>query len=338
MTETVRIKLGNTTAYVYRTYKVSRKKKFRWCWCCCAPRRHKSTTSLEPTVHALKVYTTASDVDDSWAVLLLRERQQKMREMDQTSVYVYKAGTNDLMIRSKMEANIKKPINIDELPLKAEVVRKVLETSLINQQPLDSIVKLPDNRTFVVHSAPLLDDHDVLAGVLWTARRALNPEESDNLSLRQHAALYYEVESGTYVVNQPWLRQRALLGELLTKASKATVVLACDGMVENVTSLDNIWPLVVNPKFTKACSLEQVFHARLAALIRASIRYLNNTPNQGSVINGITMGGGANGYTVNVTKIVNNLTQEPTGYVVTLEHVESLAKFIGTLRSTSEDE
>lgn len=333
-----KIQLGDTNAYMYRSFKDDKPKRRKFMMCCdgcgCERRRSPETTGFsELPPHALALYTDPSDVDKSWSILLLSEKQHEMRAEHKTSIYMHDRVSKTLMFKSRVAAFGSKARSDDEDALRDKAVRNVLQLCIANGQPAESVVRLADGRRFVVASIPVWDDQDVLAGSLWTARMVATEdgETLPPLAARKRAALYYDAGSGSFVLNESWMRQRDLLSGTFTgkDGENAVLLVSADGHIDMAKNLDKAGELVVDPSPAFPCELNIILNERVAAQLHEAFAHLRKTRHQGRVLTGFTLG--KHGYSVVVTKMVNS-TQGLDGFVITIHEEESLGMFVGSLR------
>lgn len=324
------MQLGDQRAYMYRTYVKKAKKpsgdgkRRRLCMCCCT-RAEGGTAAAAP--HALRLYTDARELDDHCSLMLMTDTQAAVQENGLRSVHVFGRQDRAPLFRARIGG--REPTDESELVDHA-TVKRVLEVCLSNGQPTDSALRLDDGRKFVIRSLPLWDDHDVLSGALWSIRRVMGSDDVMSLPRHSRAALHYDAATGSFVMNETWMRQRALMGGLLSEDNTKTVLMvSTDHMIDHVVNRDFARALMVPTPPDCPTTFEDMFLPQAAAQMYDAIAYLDVNPKKGTVITGISTPGG--GYVFNVSTQMNGVSHVLSGYIVTIHRVDSLSHIVGSM-------
>lgn len=309
----IKIQLGDQNAYMYRSYQI-RKSPF---FSCCRSQRNQE----DPPSHARRLLTDALDVNQTWAVLLLEDMQQDMAEKRKTSIHVYSRAQSRLLFKSRIgrvQSEADEAAVIDTY-----VVRDVLWRCLINAQPTDCAVQTIEGRKFLVQSVPVWDDTEKLAGALWTARRVLSAEDDLDVSGHRRAAMRYDVATGTFVLNETWIRQRHLLGTLFTgNNTRSALILDVAGRIESFSNPDVIKSLLLDNVSDLPCDVAKCFSPQVATHISEIMRSLQEKETRGAVITGLSMPLGD--YMITTTKTMDELTHVLLGYMVVIQPTQAL--------------
>lgn len=327
------IKLGERSMYAYTVMTPRRKRRglsltSSSCCCCCY---RCDTKRRSDDGHALKVYTDVdSEIDSTWSILLTDKAQQRMQEAGQTTVHVHLRSTRATLMHVKYGGATNTTHTL-ELTSGAHAarVRKLIEGCLTTAHPSE-ITMVDEHTRQLIVAWPLFDIHDVVVGVVWSARLAAIQGDAKMRSLdRRRAAIYYNLTDNVLVLNHQWLlNHRTSFGALLNgDEDVATVVLSSDLTVESLVHPEAASDVFAN---VKGKTLEELFDRRVLSVVTDTITHLTaDDTTTGTAVAAVTLGPLA--YQFTVTKIVG-ITGTLMGYVVKVQLKEQslVANFVTT--------
>jgi len=246
--------------------------------------------------------------------------------MGKSRLHLYHRATKALLFSTRVQ-----PVSVLDVQHASymdivghSTVTDVLRMSIINCQPTDSAVRLPDGRGFLIRCLPVYSASDVIAGAIWKASEITGPTQCTTVLQQARAAVFYDKECDVYIVNETWIRQRHLIGGLLADETQAAVVMiSVDGRVEYAANAHLIQELC-RSNAAPAVSVSDYFAPNISAQLRQSIQYLAETELEGTVMHGISLGNSAGGFVVRITKMIAGASQMISGFVVTITRVDTM--------------
>lgn len=362
MTDRIKISLGGTNAYMYRKFKVQAPKRSgrRWRWCPCLFRRGAgdangcASIARDPSdavpKHAAALFVDGPEVDKSWAVVLTEAQLGVMTRERQTSIYVFSRQYHTPVFQARLETSGAggRSVASNEWDVARDrAVQEVLRVCLVNGQPSDGVIVLPNNRRYMLRSVPMWNNRDALVGLLWSVAPAVaessagRGKSASSLHNRRRAAVYYDATTRLFVLNETWLRHRNLVADVMSVGEEHAVLMTDpEGRIEAARNLDTAGNVVIEPNLTRLqCAMDDVLLPAVAAQVNDAIRQLRDDafdPNGGRVTNGVTGGPlGDKGYTITITKVVVGVEEHLTGFVVSIAQVESLGNLVSSMRPPS---